>query len=123
YLLTVQVTDNGSSQLSDIATITINVTQANEPPVANNRQFKITEDSDMGFVVGSVPASDPNMGQQLAFAITAGDPDGRFAIDPNTGQITVALNGALSAQNTPQFVLTIEVTDNGSPALSATATV
>jgi len=46
-----------------------------------------------------------------------------FAIDPSTGQITVADTTLLDFETTPSFILTATVTDNGSPQLSDTAVI
>ena len=62
--------------------------------------------------------TDPDAGQAHTFAITAGNTAGAFAIDPSTGQITVANSAALDFETTPSFSLTVQVTDDGSPALS-----
>src|SRR5262249_7116228 len=48
---------------------------------------------------------------------------GAFAISSSTGQLTVANSAALDFETTPTFSLTVQVTDNGSPALSSAATV
>ena len=72
--------------------------------------------------MGSVVASDPNSGQTLAYQITAGNASGAFAIDSHTGQLTVANAAALDFETTPTFSLTVQVTDSGSSALSASAT-
>ena len=71
--------------------------------------------------MGSVSASDPDVGQTLTYAILSGNTSGAFAINPATGQITVANPAALGSS--PSFALTVQVTDNGVPALSSTAVI
>ena len=83
-------------------------------------------------VVGTVQAGDPDPGQALNFQITgiagttgtpvAQDP---FAIDANTGQITLTnpLGGDLQGLYGGGFVLTIQVTPVGYPTKTATQTV
>jgi uncharacterized delta-60 repeat protein len=96
---------------------------ANQPPVVGDQTFGINENSANGTVVGTVAASDPDAGQTLTYQITAGNSGGAFALDSSTGQLTVANSAALDFEKTPTFTVTIRVSDNGSPALSSTATV
>ena len=120
YVLTVTVSDDADPALSDEATVTIDVTDVNEAPSADDAVFSIAEDSAAAAVVGSVTASDPDAGQTLGYAISAGNGGGAFAID-GSGGITVA--GALDHETTPQYVLTVTVSDDADPALSDEATV
>jgi hypothetical protein len=121
YTLVVQATDNGTPVLSGQATITVNVTDANDGPAVSPATFSVAENSANGVVVGSVSASDPDGGTNLTYAITAGNTGNVFAIDPATGQITVA--GALDFETTPNYSLTVSVTDNGNPAATGQATI
>jgi VCBS repeat-containing protein len=121
FSLTVQVTDSGSQ--SGTATITINVGNLNEAPLVHPATFTLNENSPNGTAVGTVTFTDPDAGQAHTFAITAGNTAGAFAIDPTTGQITVANSSALDFETNPSFSLTVQVTDDGSPVLSGTATV
>ena len=118
--LTFTVTDNGSPQLSDSETITITVTaEANQAPVVNDQTFVVAENSANGTVVGTIVATDPNVGQLLSYALTGT----AFAVNPTTGQITVANSALLNFETTPSFALTGTVTDNGTPSLNDTAVI
>ncbi len=55
--------------------------------------------------------------------ITAGNTSGAFAINSTTGRITVANSPPLDYETTPNFSLTVSVTDDETPALSRSATV
>ena len=55
----------------------------------------------------------------MSYSITADDSDGKFAIDPSTGEITVA--GALDYETTESYRLTAQASDGNDG--SATATV
>jgi VCBS repeat-containing protein len=130
FTLTVTVTDTGGNGsgtagtgLSDTATITINLTDANDAPTIANQTFQVAENSANATVVGTVQASDQNAGDTFTYAITAGNTGGAFAINPNTGQLTVANNAALNFEATASFPLTVTVTDAGSLSRSATITV
>jgi len=94
-------------------TMTVDVTPVNDAPVASDATFALDENSANGTVVGTVVASDPDAGDTLSYAITAGDPGGAFAIDVATGEVAVADASRLDFEATPVFNLTVEVTDSG----------
>ncbi|GAB4311654.1 MAG: hypothetical protein Kow00127_01700 [Bacteroidales bacterium] len=123
FNLVVEVTDNGSSPLSAQADVTVNLLDVNEVPVVEDQFFTLEENSPAGFEVGLVAASDPDQGQSLSWEITAGNSSGAFAVDPDNGIITVADASEIDFESNPQFVLEVQVTDNGINPLSATAVV
>ncbi|HXH02318.1 MAG TPA: cadherin domain-containing protein [Candidatus Competibacteraceae bacterium] len=95
----------------------------NAAPQVDPASFSLAEHSANGTAVGSVTFTDADAAQSHGFAITAGNVGGAFAIDPSSGLITVANDSALDFETTPTFTLTVQVTDNGSPALSGSGTV
>jgi VCBS repeat-containing protein len=118
----VEVSDGSLTAGPAAATITF--TNQNDAPVVNDQTLgPLDESSALGTVVGTVAASDVDAGQSLSYAITAGNTGGTFAIDASTGEITVATPAALNFETTPTFNLTVQVTDDGTPSLSDTATV
>lgn len=121
FILTVRATDNGRPNLSATTTVTISLTDVNERPYLNEQNFSLLENSAAGTQVGYAVGSDQDSGQKLSYRITGGNTDGAFAIDPQTGRITVANQAALDYEAVTRFVLTVEATDNGSPNLSTTA--
>ena len=124
YSVTVNVDDPTVGATPDAAVgFTLNVTNVNEAPVVANTVVEITENSPNGTGVGVVSATDPDVGQVLSYSITGGNTGGAWAINPVTGQITVANSAALDFETTPVFHLTVQVTDNGVPPLSTSATV
>jgi hypothetical protein len=123
YALTVQVTDNNTTQLSNSATVTITAVAPNTAPVIANQTLTAVDGSPNGAIVGTVVASDPDAGQTLTYAITGGNVGNTFQINSATGQITIANNAKLNITSFPSFALTVQVTDNGVPALSNAATV
>ena len=82
----------------------------NQSPVVEDGSFTVSEDSVNGDVIGTVSASDAD-GDVLHYAITAGNADGVFAIDSQSGQITISDASRLDAVNTPTYTLTVEVDD------------
>lgn len=98
-------------------------TNPNQPPVLGSQSFSVAENAVNGTSVGTVAASDPDGGQTLTYAILGGNTGDAFAINPTTGEITVANRAALDFETTPSFNLTVQVTDNGTPPLTAATTV
>ena len=115
--ITVKVTDPGG--LSDTATYAIDIQNVNEAPaIASLSADQVDENVADDTVVGTVAASDPD-GDGLTYALTD-DAGGRFAIDPASGQITVANGALLDYEDATQHNVTVKVTDPG--GLSDTAT-
>ena len=71
--------------------------------------------------MGTVIATDPDVGDGLTYSISAGNTGGPFLINSSTGELTTAT--ALDYETTPSYTLAVTVTDDGIPALSATASV
>jgi hypothetical protein len=122
-LLTIEAMDDGVPALSGRATITINLTNVNEAPAVQVATFAVAENSPNGTIVGRVTATDPDAATKLTFAITGGNANGAFAIDPTTGMLTVANRKALNFEVKPTFRLTVQVTDNGTPVLRGRDTI
>src|SRR5690606_21417568 len=72
----------------------------NQAPIVGNQTFDIDEDIANAAVVGTVLAADPNTAQSLTYAITAGNEDGVFEIDEDTGQITILSNASIDYATT-----------------------
>jgi hypothetical protein len=118
FLLTVEVTDDGIPALTGRATITVNLTNANEAPVVESATFTVAENAVNGTVVGTVRATDPDASTTLAYAIVSGNTRGAFALDPVTGVLTVANRKALDFESNSACALTVRVTDDSLPPLS-----
>ena len=123
FSLLVEVMDDGSGNLSSEATITVNVTDLNQPPQIGNQSFSVVENSPNGQTIGTVIASDPDAGQSLTYLIIDGNTDNAFQINGSNGEITVDNSDALNFESITTFGLTIQVQDNGQGNLFAQATV
>lgn len=119
--LTVRVSDYANPSLSSTATITIAITDVNESPVLEVQTFSVAENSASGTVVGTVLASDPDHGQTLTYSIVSQHVPGAFAIDPVTGQITVANGSLIDFESRTSIEIGVWVDDNGTPKLSSVA--
>ncbi len=104
------------------AAVSITITPVNDAPVVNAATFAVVEGSAAGTNVGTATATEVDTGQTLTWSITAGNTGNAFAINPATGQITVATAAAVTVANSP-FSLTVQALDNGVPPLSGTGTI
>ena len=91
----------------------------NNPPKIEAQTFSVQENSDNGDTVGTVEATDED-GDELTFAITAGNTGEAFAIGEASGVLTVADPAQLDFEASPVFTLTIQVNDG---TVTATADV
>lgn len=94
----------------------------NFPPSIADAMFVIPENRPAAYVVGTLLASDPDVDQLLYYEISAGNALGAWTID-QAGQLKVADASLIDFERYPSWTLTVRVTDNGSPAASAQATV
>jgi hypothetical protein len=118
FYMMARATDNGTPALFAEAMIQIIVPETNYPPVINNQTFTTRTYPPAGSVIGTVVASDPNQNQQLTYTITAGNSNGIFALNPNTGALTVVNPSALYVRT---LYLMVRATDNGYPSMYAEA--
>ncbi|MFN7124153.1 MAG: cadherin repeat domain-containing protein, partial [Hydrogenophaga sp.] len=86
YRITVSATDTGG--LWAHGSVTVNILDVNEPPVVHPGVRRVDENLPPGALVGApVEASDPDFNQLLTFSITAGNGQGRFKVNPCSGQL------------------------------------
>jgi Ca2+-binding RTX toxin-like protein len=107
----VRVTDQ--TGLTFDKSFTLNVTDVNEAPTgASLTGGSVAENAVNGTVVGTVAGVDPDTGATLAYALTD-NAGGRFAINANTGQMTVANGALLDYETAASHGVTVRVTDQG----------
>lgn len=116
----VSIANGSNPSLNESIRVVVTVSAVNEPPAISNGSFTVYEAAPVGSAVGSITASDPDRFDFPTLSITGGNTGGRFAIDAATGSIKTA--ASLSATADATYTLTISAQDQGSPALSATAT-
>ena len=124
FTLIIKVQDNGAGMLFNTAAITVtlnNVNDVNEYPVIVSQTFSVKGFSRTGTIVGTVIASDPNVGQLLNYSVIAGNTSNAFSINSATGLITVNNKRALNYSTNPVFRLTVRVKDNGTGNLNSQA--
>jgi hypothetical protein len=113
-----RVRDDGVPPLEASTTFTIIVNEANAPPVLKPIANRITaEDAFLSFVVSATDSDLPK--QTLTFSIDPGAPAG-ISINPATGEV---LWIPTEEQGPSTNFITIRVTDDGAPPMSAAQTV
>ncbi|MDB6031447.1 MAG: N-acetylmuramoyl-L-alanine amidase, partial [Verrucomicrobiales bacterium] len=115
--LTIRVSDNGSPALQGSRTFTITVYELNTPPVLSPILDKVVAERNLLTFVA--PALDPDLpAQDLIFSLEPGAPAGA-AINPVSGVFTWTPS---NAQGPSTNLITIRVTDNGTPPATASQT-
>jgi len=96
---------------------------ANTAPVITAAQgFSVAENASLGAVVGTVAATDADANASLsAWTIVSGNTGSAFAINPATGQITLA--GALNYEGTSSYSLGVTVSDGTTTSAVGTVVV
>lgn len=99
------------------ATVHLTIDAVNDAPTATDSVFTLEENAAVGTELGFVIAADVD-GDPLSFALSGEGADG-FAIDPQTGRITVADAALLDYETTPQFDLVVEASDSAGGTATA----
>ena len=112
YDLVVKATDQGSSPLSSLSHVFVNIVDVNDniPAFRGPYTVDVNEDEKVGSVVKRVVAVDTDENPRLVYFFTNGkNSQGAFHIDRFTGDIS--LLKSLDYEVMPSFVLHINVTD------------
>ncbi|MCA9078963.1 MAG: cadherin domain-containing protein [Planctomycetaceae bacterium] len=112
FELEVTVID-GNSSVEQVF-VTVKVLDRNEAPVPtfDTFNFSVMDQVSVGHQVGQVTATDPDRFQTLQFGIFSGNVDGVFAIDSETGVITVADRSKLDFDHRHAYDLVVTVSDS-----------
>ncbi|XP_053312519.1 protocadherin Fat 3 [Spea bombifrons] len=126
HILTVMVKDQEFPYRRNLARVAITVEDANDhSPYFTSPLYEasVFESAAIGSVVIQVTALDRDKGEnsELIYSIETGNNGNTFKIEPVLGIITVAKEPEMMSMG--QFVLSVKVTDRGSPPLSAAAIV
>ena len=118
YHVTVRVDDGAGG--TDTQTITVAVAERDDnTPLIDDTTVVLSENTGTGTTVYNVndavtgTDADPD-GDAITYSITGGNGLGAFAIDPATGEITVASSTPLDAETNPNFALTVQASAGGS---------
>ncbi|XP_062837544.1 protocadherin Fat 1 isoform X2 [Anolis carolinensis] len=127
YSLTLKAEDEGSPRrLSSTGILVVSVLDINDnPPVFEYREYSATvsEDAVAGIEILQVYAAsrDIEANAEITYSIISGNEHGKFSIDSKTGAIFII--GGLDYESSPEYYLTVEATDGGTPSLSDVVTV
>ncbi|XP_073469084.1 protocadherin Fat 3 isoform X2 [Aquarana catesbeiana] len=126
HTLTIMVKDQEFPYRRNLARVMITVEDANDhSPYFTSPLYEasVFESAAIGSAVIQVTALDRDKGEnaELIYSIETGNTANTFKIEPVLGIITVAKEPDMSTMG--QFVLSVKVTDRGSPPLSAAAIV
>src|SRR5206468_3458729 len=113
-LVTVRVTDNGSPPLSDTKNFTVVVNEVNSAPVLGPIFDKTIKE--LNTLTFTITADDVDVPTNILTFSLVSPPPGA-SINPSTGVFTWT---PTAAQSPNTFILTMRVTDNGTPPLSDT---
>ena len=104
-------------------TVSISVIDVNRNPLIQDSSFNINENLLKNTLIGTVNAKDLD-GDTLTYSILSGNNDAAFSISSTTGEIKVADSSKLDFESLKkEFVLNIQVLDNGNGNLSANANI
>nr|CAH7734324.1 unnamed protein product [Callosobruchus chinensis] len=113
YELNIKVTDSGDPVKSSICKVSVRIVPTPKtskyPPIVKTPQaVQLTEGDEIGFLVASITANDPD-NNTLWYDIVGGDQRGDFYIGRDIGNILIAQKLDYEVQN--EYTLNISVTD------------
>ena len=115
FTIGIKVSDNGTPSLSFTRFFNVNVLETNSPPVIESiPNFNITEHSNFTYQVIAKDSDIPQ--QQLIFSLGQNAPAGA-QINPATGLFSWTPDDSQGGQT---FLITIIVSDNGTPPMQST---
>lgn len=120
----VRATSTDSSSSTQAFTVDVLDRNDNAPIVTGGQSFSVAENSLSGTSVGTVVATDVDtVGTLQNWQIVGGTGVGAFAINPATGEITVADSSLLNFESTPTLTLQVTVSDGLQSSAVQTVTI
>ena len=123
----IAVKATSSDGSSTTRTFTIDVTDVNDntPIITPSQSFDIDEASANGTSLGTVAFSDADSEAVNTFTwgITGGNTNSAFAINSDTGEVTVNTSSELDTETTPSYSLSITVSDGATTSSAETVTI
>ena len=105
------------------ATVVVNITQNQQPPVFDTDSYTetVSESALNGVSVLTVTATDTDPGYHGNFTFSILDSEVPFAIDPESGIVSVSDSTLIDYEEVQEYVFTVVATDTGRPPMSSTA--
>ena len=116
-----EVIARDSEGAEDSGIFLIRVTDNNESPQLAERTFAVSESADIGTVIGTLEASDPDSDQTITYAVIGGNGQDFFSVSASTG--VIELVSEVDHEQSNDLTIQVQVTDNGDPSLSTAATI
>ena len=125
YTLILTVSDGTNTSSAETVTINVNDLNDNTPVIIASQSFNIDENSANATSVGTVVATDADATTTTYqdWTIASGDTNSAFAIDSDTGEITVNTSSELDTETTPSYSLSITVSDGTNTSSAETVTI
>lgn len=120
YALTVLATDNGSPAATASASVLITILDDNDNEPRFEKEFysfELLENLPSGTLVGSVTASDPDLGKNALLRYAVVQANSSFTVDPDTGEVTT--REPLDRESKGVHELVLEARDQGTPSRAA----
>ena len=121
YTLDILAIDRGTPPRTGTGMITINITDVNDnaPVLVENITISIREDISNGVPIYTAIATDADsdVNQMIEYRILDGNGGMIFALDLNTGELTINDNTPINREVRDEYVLTISARDKGTPPL------
>ncbi len=117
--LGVRVGAAAHSGAGDLDTATIPVTAT--PPSLAGDTFTVAENTAAATPVGTPLVPDNFPAGSQTWAIVSGNTGNDFAINPSTGQLTVAANDSINFEDTPSYTLMVSLTIGAATAQATVA--
>ncbi|MFP3364207.1 Ig-like domain-containing protein [Pseudoalteromonas sp. SIMBA_148] len=111
-IVVVSYTVDDGNNATDAGSLSITIAPINDAPVASNQDFNISENATDGDTIGTVSASDIE-NQNLSYTLLSGAPI--FEINNDSGLLTVKGESPFDFETTPQYILSLAITDDGTP--------
>ena len=121
--LNVRVTDSGSPALFLDQNIRLNVVDVNEfAPALRPTTLRIPENQPAASPAGTLAAPDGDSAQRVRYRFV-GTPPAMFAMNPETGLVSLKTDAAINFETTDSYQFFVEAFDTGAPQLATTASV
>ena len=126
YNLSITVSDGTNTSSAETVTINVNDLNDNTPVITASQSFDINENSEDDTLVGTVEVSDGDVTATTYqdWKITGGNTNNAFAINPSTGELSVADASQLDYETEPNsYNLSITVSDGSTTSSAETVTI
>lgn len=114
--------DNGPTPQSQTTTVTISLSNVNEPPGVITNVMSVPENSVAGYLGGRIEVTDPDVGDQLRFEIIE-QTRNWMAVDAVLGDLTVLAGATIDFEGANQDIVKVRVTDSAGLAAIGTITI